>query len=89
MASGDYEGALAEYQNLLESSTTDRTRAENLRAIAESLCRLRRGGEAIAPAAESVALLELLHRDADAAYASYWLAYAHYLADKWGRREPS
>jgi tetratricopeptide (TPR) repeat protein len=49
--------------------------------MAESLCRLRRGGEAIGLAAESAATFERLHRDADLAYANYWLAYAHHLAD--------
>jgi transcriptional regulator with XRE-family HTH domain len=81
LASGDHEGALSAYRGLLEQATGERARAEILRGMAESLCRLRRGGEAIGPAAESVAILERLHRVADEAYASYWLAYAHQLAD--------
>lgn len=81
LASGDYEGAVSAYRGLLEQATGERPRAEILRAMAESLCRLRRGGEAIGLAAESVALFERLHRDSDLAYANYWLAYAHQLAD--------
>ncbi|MBA3687622.1 MAG: helix-turn-helix transcriptional regulator [Chloroflexi bacterium] len=84
LASGDYAGALGEYQSLLDSAVPDRARAEILRGIAESLCRLRRGAEAVAPAAESAARFERLQRAADAAYAGYWLAYAHYLADNSG-----
>ena len=81
LASGDYESALSAYRSLLEQAAGERVRAEILRGMAESLCRLRRGAEAIGPAAESVAILERLHRPADEAYASYWLAYAHQLAD--------
>lgn len=81
LASGDYEGALSAYRGLLEQASGARARGEILRGMAESLCRLRRGGEAIGPAAESVVIFERLHRNADLAYANYWLAYAHYLAD--------
>ncbi|MEK6190908.1 MAG: helix-turn-helix transcriptional regulator [Chloroflexota bacterium] len=81
LASGDHESALSAYRGLLDSATGERARAEILRGMAESLCRLRRGGEAIGLAAESVVIFERLHRDADLAYASYWLAYAHHLAD--------
>jgi transcriptional regulator with XRE-family HTH domain len=81
LASGDYEGAVSAYRGLLEQATGEQARAEILRGMAESLCRLRRGGEAIGLAAESVVIFERLHRDADLAYASYWLAYAHHLAD--------
>jgi transcriptional regulator with XRE-family HTH domain len=75
LASGDYESALSAYRDLLEQATGERARAEILRGMAESLCRLRRGSEAIGLAAESVAIFERLHRDADLAYANYWLAY--------------
>jgi transcriptional regulator with XRE-family HTH domain len=81
LASGDFEGALSAYRGLLERATGERARAEILRGMAESLCRLRRGGEAIGLAAESAATFDRLHRDADLAYANYWLAYAHHLAD--------
>ncbi|MGH2462972.1 MAG: tetratricopeptide repeat protein [Candidatus Limnocylindria bacterium] len=81
LASGDYETALSAYRSLLEQTTAERARAEILRGIAESLCRLRRGREAIGPAAESVTIFERLHRGADLAYASYWLAYAYLLAE--------
>lgn len=81
LASGDYGTALSAYRSLLEQPTGERARAEILRGMAESLCRLRRGREAIGPAAESVTIFERLHRGADLAYASYWLAYAYLLAE--------
>jgi tetratricopeptide (TPR) repeat protein len=81
LASGDHEGALSEYRGLLEQPAGERARAEILRGMAESLCRLRRGGEAIGLAAESAAIFERLRQDADLAYAHYWLAYSHHLAD--------
>lgn len=84
LASGDHDGALAAYQRLLENEISARERAEVLSSIAEAQCRLRRGRAAIGSAAESIALFERLHRDADVAYASYWLAYGHLLAENTG-----
>lgn len=84
LASGDYAGALAGYRDLFEVASVDRGRAEIQAGIAECLCRMRRGGEAIGPATEAAAAFERLHRDADAAYASYWLAYGYYLSDNAG-----
>jgi ATP/maltotriose-dependent transcriptional regulator MalT len=45
------------------------------------LCRLGRGGEAIRQAAEAAELFDSIGAKADAAWARYWLAGAHYLAD--------
>lgn len=84
LASGDHEGALAEYQRLLSAETTDRERGEVLCRIAEAHARMRRGREATTPAAEAVAIFQRLGREADVAYASYWLAYGHHLADNTG-----
>jgi tetratricopeptide (TPR) repeat protein len=81
LAAGDYQTALDRYESLLEGASDRRRRAELLRGIAESLCRLDRGGEAIATAAEAAELFRGLHRPADAADATYWLAYAHFQQD--------
>ena len=81
LASGEYQAALDRYQSLLDRATDRRRRAEVLRGMAESLCRLERGGEAIRCAAEAGELFQAMHRPADAADASYWLAYGHFQED--------
>ena len=78
LAAGDPQAALDQYQTLLEGATDRRTRAELLRGMAEALCRLELGGEAIGIASEAVELLSDMGRKAEAAYAKYWLGYAHY-----------
>lgn len=81
LASGEYQAALDRYQSLLDRATDRRRRAEALRGVAEALCRLERGGEAIRFAAEASELFQAMHRPADAADAGYWLAYGHYQQD--------
>ena len=82
LASGQHQDALDRYDALLESAGEDRrNRAELLRGRAEALCRLDRGDEAIWPAAESAELFDAMGAAADAAWARYWLAGAHYLTD--------
>jgi transcriptional regulator with XRE-family HTH domain len=81
LASEDYEGALDRYRSLLEHATDRRRRAEVLRGMAEALCRLDRGGEAIRFAAEASELFQIMHRPVDAADAGYWLAYGHFQQD--------
>jgi hypothetical protein len=49
-----------------------------LRGLAEALCRLERGGEAIRFAVEASELFQAMHRPADAADAGYWLASGQY-----------
>ena len=67
---------------MLETAGEDRrNRAELLRGRAEALCRLDRGAAAIRPAAEAAELFDAIGADADAAWARYWLAGAHYLTD--------
>jgi transcriptional regulator with XRE-family HTH domain len=78
LASGDYLAAVDRYRSLLEQKADNRRRAELLRGMAEALCRLDRGNEAIGPATEAAELFRALRRPADAADATYWLAYAHY-----------
>lgn len=82
LASGNHQEALDRYDALLEAAGEDRrNRAELLRGRAEALCRLGRGGEAIRPASESAELFDALAAPADAAWARYWVAGAHYLVD--------
>ena len=82
LASGQYTEALDRYDALLDGAGEDRrNRAELLRGRAEALCRLDRAKEAIRPAAESAELFDAIGAEADAAWARYWLAGAHYLTD--------
>jgi transcriptional regulator with XRE-family HTH domain len=82
LASGDAQGALDLYDALQDAAGGDRrNRAELLRGRAEALCRLGRGHEAIRPASESAVLFDELAAPADAAWARYWLAGAHYQED--------
>lgn len=81
LASGDAQAALDRYQGLLDQATDRRRRAEVLRGMAEALCRLDRGGEAIRMAAEAQELFQQMHRSLDAADAGYWLAYGHFQQD--------
>ena len=81
LAAGEYQAALDRYQSLLEHATDRRRRAEVLCGMAETLCRLERGGEAIMLAAEASELFQAMHRPLDAADAGYWLAYGHFQQD--------
>jgi transcriptional regulator with XRE-family HTH domain len=82
LASGKAQEALDRYDALLATAGDDRrNRAELLRGRAEALCRLTLGHEAIRPASEAAELFDALAAPADAAWARYWLAGAHYLED--------
>ena len=82
LASGKAQEALDQYDALLEVAGEDRrNRAELLRGRAEALCRLTLGHEAIRPASEAAELFDALAAPADAAWARYWLAYAHHQED--------
>ena len=82
LASGRWQDALDRYDSILETAGDDRRqRAELLRGRAEALYRLGRGRDAIRPAAEGAELFDGLGAPADAAWARYWLAGAHYKED--------
>ena len=82
LASGKAQEALDRYDVLLDKAGEDRrNRAELLRGRAEALCRLTLGHEAIRPASEAAELFDALGSPADAAWARYWLAGAHYQQD--------
>lgn len=81
LASEDWQGAADAYSDLLETKPSDVERALILRGRAEANCRLQRPSEALADAAVAYPVLVAAHRPVDAAYAGYWLAYAHYQLD--------
>jgi tetratricopeptide (TPR) repeat protein len=81
LASGDWPTALDRYTALLERTTSRTDEAQLLRGRAEAYCRLGRPHEAIADATRAQEELKRGGNDADAAYAAYWLAYAHYQLD--------
>jgi transcriptional regulator with XRE-family HTH domain len=83
LASGRWGEALDAYTSLADKTpATDRgRRAELLLGSAEALCRLNRAREAIRPASEAAEAFAALGRSVDAAWAKYWLAYAHYQQD--------
>lgn len=85
LASGDWSAALDAYWALLQRTAGDRERAELLRGMAEALCRLSRGVDAIGPAKESVDLFESCGSAVDEVYAAYWVGYAQYLMDDVGQ----
>lgn len=82
MAAGKWQEGLDRYDGLLDAAGDDRRqRAELLRGRAEALLRMGRGADAIRPAAEAAELFDGLGAPADAAWARFWLAGAHELAD--------
>ncbi len=81
LASGDWRAAADGYATLLAEETDPLPGAEQRCGLAEALCRLDRGREAIEPAAAAVATFNRFERPADAALATYWLAFAHYASD--------
>jgi transcriptional regulator with XRE-family HTH domain len=82
LASGDWAGAVDAYRAQLAGNVADPgARAELSRGLAEGLCRLDRGSEAIGPATEAARLFRELGRPADAAQATYWQSAGHYHAE--------
>lgn len=80
LASGAWQAAVDAYGTILAGPLDRAMRAESLRGLAEALCRLERGHEAIGSATEALESFMALKRDRDAALATYWLAYAQHLA---------
>lgn len=81
LASGRWQEAVDAYEDLARTVIDRGGRAEILRGLAEALCRLGRGMDAIRPSTEAVDLFRALRRDHDAVLAGYWLANALYLAE--------
>lgn len=78
LASGEWHDASIAFRSLLGSARDRGVRAELSTGLAEALCRLEQGHEALAFAAEAVDLFRALGRHEDALTASYWLAYARF-----------
>lgn len=81
LASGDFTAAADAYTTLLDRPLSPLDRALVLRGRAEAYCRLERAHEAIGDASAAMETLVREGRRTDAAYAAYWLAYAHYKRD--------
>jgi tetratricopeptide (TPR) repeat protein len=81
LASGDWVAAVDRYTALLERTTSKADAAQLLRGRAEAYCRLGRPKDAIGDAVRAQQELKREGNDADAAYAAYWLANAHYQLD--------
>lgn len=80
LASGRWEEAAEAYRHLLGETTERAARAEVLAGLAEALCRLERGHQALGIAAESIELFGALGRPEDVLTSRYWLAYARFQA---------
>ncbi len=80
LASGHWQEAADAYRALLAETSERAARAEILAGLAEALCRLERGHQALGVAAESIELFELLGRLSDVLVGRYWLAYARFQA---------
>jgi transcriptional regulator with XRE-family HTH domain len=81
LAAGEWALALDGYLLLFDGAADRSMRAEILLGTAESLCRLDRPGDAIAPASEAASAFDALGRQEDRARAEYWLASAEYQVD--------
>lgn len=81
LASGDWHRAVDRYTALIEQTASPTEQAQLLRGRAEAYCRLGRPRDAIADATVAQQELKRTGHHADAAYAAYWLANAHYQLD--------
>jgi transcriptional regulator with XRE-family HTH domain len=81
LAAEQWTDAIDAYTSLLEGDLPDLERALVRRGRAEGYCRVKRPGDALADASAAYQALIGAGRQADAAYAAYWLAYAHYRLD--------
>ncbi|MEK6720015.1 MAG: helix-turn-helix transcriptional regulator [Chloroflexota bacterium] len=81
LAAGQWAEAVDGYVGLLEVAQERGARAELQLGLAEALCRLDRPAEAIRPATEASAAFADLGREAERAWADYWLSSAHYQQD--------
>jgi tetratricopeptide (TPR) repeat protein len=80
LASGEWHEASVAFRALLELARDRGVRAELLTGLAEALCRLEQGRQALDVATEALELFRVLGRETDALTASYWLAYARFQA---------
>ena len=81
LAAGDWQTAADRYTELIDAPSNAADTPLLLRGRAEALCRLGRPREALPDAAIAYEALTRAGEAVDAAYAGYWLAYAHYQLD--------
>ena len=81
LAAGNWEPAADRYTTLLDRKQSKTDAALLLRGRAEAYCRLGRARDALTDAAAAYETLRQAGRHVDAAYAGYWLAYAHHQLD--------
>lgn len=81
LASSDHRRAIDLYTELLDRQLDPLSLAEVKVGLAEALCRVDRGGEAIVLASDAAQTFTAGGRTAQAALARYWLAYGHYHED--------
>ena len=81
LAAGRWQEAVVAFTDLLETPAIPVIRGELLRSRAEAHARLDNAPPAAADAAEAVRIFEAAGRESDAAFATYWLAYAQYKQD--------
>lgn len=80
LAAGDWQAAADHFTQLLENASgTDATLIRSGRA--EAFCRLGRARDALPDAAAAYEALTRAEQPVEAAYAGYWLAYAHHQLD--------
>lgn len=89
LAAGRWAEAVDAYTDLLETPASPGARAELLRGRAEGHARQDAPLPAAADAAEAARLFAAHGRHADAALATYWLAYAHFKQDNVSERARS
>jgi transcriptional regulator with XRE-family HTH domain len=81
LVAGKWAEAAEAFADLAKGTTDRRSRGEALSGQAEALMRMDRPLEALPIASEAVEIFDKLRRPSDAAYATYWLAYAHAQAE--------
>jgi tetratricopeptide (TPR) repeat protein len=80
LASGEWHEAAVAFRSLLGPVRDRGIRAELLAGLAEALCRVEQGREALGIASEALELFRASGRESDALTVSYWLAYARFQA---------
>jgi tetratricopeptide (TPR) repeat protein len=81
LAAGDFKAAVDGYRELLDQGPLGADRPRILLGLAEGLCRLGRGDEAVRIASEAEERFTRAGLRDDARRARYWLAGAHHLSD--------
>lgn len=81
LAAGEYRPAMDLYTQLLDRQPDSTAKAEIQLGMAEALCRMDRGPEAVPLAAAAAEFFRAAGKETQGALAQYWLAYGHYQQD--------